>query len=84
MLLTHDTNSRGARKLAERIRTQVQRTSPVMREKDLRVSVSVGVASYPGDATDVTELLQNVDEAMYHAKERGGNQLRVFSRREGR
>ncbi|MGB2884910.1 MAG: diguanylate cyclase, partial [Dehalococcoidia bacterium] len=38
-----------------------------------------GIASYPGHASDVTQLLQRVDEAMYQAKRGGGNQLCVFS-----
>ena len=84
MLLTHDTNSKGARRLAERIRSQVEREHPVIRGEEVCVSISVGIASYPGHAADVTQLLQRVDEAMYHAKECGGNRLRVFSSREGR
>lgn len=84
MLLTHDTNSRGARRLAERIRAQVERKRPVIRGEEVCVSISVGIASYPGHAADVTQLLQRVDEAMYRAKECGGNRLRVFSCREGR
>jgi diguanylate cyclase (GGDEF)-like protein/PAS domain S-box-containing protein len=84
MLLTHDANSKGARRIAERIRSQVGRTCPVIQGEEVCVSISVGIASYPGHAADVTQLLQRVDEAMYYAKESGGNRLRIFSRREGR
>jgi diguanylate cyclase (GGDEF)-like protein len=62
----------------------VERKRPVIRGEEVYVSISVGIASYPGHAADVTQLLQRVDEAMYYAKECGGNRLRVFSCREGR
>lgn len=41
-----------------------------------RVTVSGGVASFPGDADDSVELLKNADTALYKAKNSGRN--RVF------
>jgi diguanylate cyclase (GGDEF)-like protein/PAS domain S-box-containing protein len=81
MLLAPDTDGRGARRLGERIRAQVERNRPMIQTEEVAVSISVGIASYPGHAADVTQLLQRVDEAMYRAKGRGRNQLCVFSRR---
>ena len=79
MLLTPETGSRGARKIGERIRSQVERYRPELDGEEVGISISVGIASYPGHASDVTQLLQRVDEAMYQAKRGGGNQLCVFS-----
>jgi diguanylate cyclase (GGDEF)-like protein len=45
---------------------------------DLRVSVSIGIALYPGDGADVEALLKNADVAMYHAKSIGRNQACFF------
>jgi diguanylate cyclase (GGDEF)-like protein len=39
----------------------------------VRVSASVGVATYPADGTDPTVLVQTADSALYRAKGRGGN-----------
>lgn len=39
----------------------------------LRVGSSVGVASYPDDAADGSELVRRADVAMYHAKTRGSS-----------
>ncbi|NLC37546.1 MAG: EAL domain-containing protein [Alcaligenaceae bacterium] len=47
---------------------------------DIRISCSVGVAFYPDDADNTTDLLKYVDFAMYAAKERGRNQYCLFSR----
>ncbi|AMM16837.1 hypothetical protein AX768_22560 [Burkholderia sp. PAMC 28687] len=45
---------------------------------DLRVSVSIGIALYPGDGEEVEVLLKNADVAMYHAKSVGRNQACFF------
>lgn len=45
---------------------------------DLRVSVSIGIALYPGDGADVEALLKHADVAMYHAKSIGRNQACFF------
>ena len=80
MLLTPDTNSKGARNIGERIKSQVNLYMPEIDGERLAISISVGIASYPGHASDVTQLLQKVDEAMYRAKRGGRNQLCIFSR----
>ncbi len=41
--------------------------------------VSVGIALFPDDGTESTELLKNADAAMFRAKERGGSGYRYFS-----
>jgi diguanylate cyclase (GGDEF)-like protein/PAS domain S-box-containing protein len=45
---------------------------------DLHVSVSVGISIYPDDGADAEALIQNADNAMYYAKEQGGNNYRFF------
>ncbi len=42
------------------------------------LTVSAGVATYPGDATDVGELVRRADEALYLAKARGKNQVQLY------
>lgn len=44
----------------------------------LHASASIGVALYPGDATDVQGLLRAADIAMYRAKGAGGNGYRFY------
>ncbi|GAB3260127.1 putative bifunctional diguanylate cyclase/phosphodiesterase [Chitinimonas naiadis] len=45
---------------------------------ELRISVSVGIAMYPGDGEHQDELLSNADAAMYHAKAQGRDAYRFF------
>ncbi len=42
------------------------------------VSVSIGIALYPSDATDRTELLSSADTALYRAKTEGKGTYRFF------
>jgi len=43
------------------------------------VSASIGITLYPQDATDLSSLLKNADQAMYVAKGRGRNQYSYFT-----
>jgi diguanylate cyclase (GGDEF)-like protein len=45
---------------------------------ELRVSTSIGIAIYPGNATHQHDLLTNADAAMYHAKALGRNGYSFF------
>jgi diguanylate cyclase (GGDEF)-like protein/PAS domain S-box-containing protein len=45
---------------------------------DLHVNASVGISIYPDDGSDAETLIQNADNAMYHAKEHGSNNYRFF------
>ena len=44
----------------------------------IKVSCSVGVAIYPADGRNYTELLRKADAAMYHAKSLGKNQFAYY------
>src|SRR5258706_438326 len=45
------------------------------------VTASLGVAIFPDHAADPESLLHAADEALYDAKGRGRNQVRIFARR---
>ena len=65
-------------KVAERIRIFVETESPRYLTgitKTHGVTVSVGVASLPGDGSDTTMLLKSVDDLMYQAKCDGKNKV---------
>jgi two-component system, cell cycle response regulator len=44
----------------------------------LRITISIGVASYPHDARDPVELIELADTALYHAKQQGRNRVSAF------
>jgi diguanylate cyclase (GGDEF)-like protein/PAS domain S-box-containing protein len=45
---------------------------------DLRITASIGIATFPGDAEDAESLLRNADFAMYQAKYSGRNNYQFF------
>ncbi len=47
---------------------------------ELYVTISIGVAMYPHDGTNMDVLVKNADIAMYHIKGRGKNDYQFFSR----
>ncbi len=43
------------------------------------ISASIGITMYPADATEISSLLKNADQAMYAAKNLGRNQFHYFT-----
>src|SRR5262249_29217286 len=67
------TDARGAKVIAERIRECVG-SSPFSTEQGpLRVTVSLGLATYPVDGTEKQQLIDLADQALYQAKRQGRN-----------
>ncbi len=50
----------------------------VISRYELVISLSIGIAVYPGDGTDERELMFNADAAMYHTKNNGRNSYSFF------
>ncbi|KTD24726.1 sensory box protein, GGDEF family protein, LssE [Legionella lansingensis] len=46
---------------------------------EFTLTTSIGVSIYPTDGTTLNTLLKNADLAMYHAKEQGGNQFKLYT-----
>jgi diguanylate cyclase (GGDEF)-like protein/PAS domain S-box-containing protein len=53
---------------------------PVVLEwREVNISGSVGISSFPDDGEDVETLVKNADAAMYQAKQRGRNNFQFYS-----
>ena len=46
---------------------------------NFNIGVSIGVAIYPENGSDLKSLIHNADSAMYHAKNKGKNHFEFFS-----
>ncbi len=65
-------------RLAERLRIAVSELQLPQLGEDGRVTVSIGVASYPEQATNAAELFERADQALYVAKGNGRNRTIVY------
>jgi diguanylate cyclase (GGDEF)-like protein len=66
--------------LAERLRKAVETIALEARDGTrIDVTVSAGVASYPGGAHDEQELVELADRALYESKRRGRNRVTVHT-----
>lgn len=74
-IILTQTNKEQAFMIAERVREQIaQRQFPLKGlNKSLQLTVSIGIAIYPGDATSKEDLILKADKAMYTAKFIGKN-----------
>ena len=65
--------------VADRIRQLVE----VQNVADIPLTLSIGIAACPADATTLPTLIDLADEAMYRAKDAGGNAVRRYARAGG-
>ena len=63
---------------AERIRQVVAQTVFRAYDERLSITVSVGLATFPKDASSAGELVERADCAMYRAKQSGRNHVSVY------
>jgi len=77
-LVLPDTGSDGALAVGERIRERIAAHEFLHAEGfDMRLTVSVGVATLPDAAMTAETLIQAADQAMYYVKDRGKNGIHV-------
>jgi diguanylate cyclase (GGDEF)-like protein len=75
VVILPETNRAAANRIAERLIEHVcERPFPLRNGVQAVIELSIGLASYPDDATTPTELIQHADDAMYRAKRSGSRQ----------
>jgi diguanylate cyclase (GGDEF)-like protein/PAS domain S-box-containing protein len=64
--------------VAQRLMAELKKPQEIAPTILYKVTVSIGIALYPGDGTDGEALLKNADIAMYQAKAKGRDQYCFF------
>lgn len=72
-----ETDVKTALKVAERLRSAVEKTIIPFGDHNLRVTVSIGIAEQSPNTPDLESLLARADQAMYIAKHKGRNRVAV-------
>jgi len=72
-LVLPETSRDGARLVAERIRKRMADNIFKAYDERLNITVSIGISIYPEDATEIDNIIEKADNALYHAKRSGKN-----------
>ena len=72
-----------AEEIAERIRAGLEAQPVEFQGRQIRVTSSIGVTTYPDDGLDPDALLAKADSALYEAKRSGRNRIQSVTRQAG-
>ena len=75
VLVLPDTDGEGAELFASKLREEVAAQTMTSEQGPFQVTISMGVAEYPGDGVDRHELIEKADQALYYCKEHGRNRV---------
>lgn len=77
VIILPGTNREEAISLAEKIRILIADHNFYNDEmqKECKITISIGIACFPDDNEDGTELIKSADKALYHAKQTGRNKV---------
>jgi diguanylate cyclase (GGDEF)-like protein len=84
VIIAPNTSASAAGVLAERLRRHVETHELVLTKLsasplEIRITLSIGVASLSNEVTECQRLIQNADEALYRAKQEGRNRVVIHS-----
>lgn len=75
VVLLPETDAEGARIVAERVRAAIAATPVMVEGAAIRITASLGVASWTADEPSVEQTLRRADSALYEAKQAGRDQV---------
>ncbi len=78
LLLSNLKNLVEASDIAKRVLDEIKQPLQV-RERDIHLGASIGIAGYPEHGDDAETLLKHADFAMYRAKEKGGDNYQYYT-----
>ncbi|MBN2831202.1 MAG: GGDEF domain-containing protein [Candidatus Omnitrophica bacterium] len=73
-----ETDKEQALLAAERIRHGIEAKKIKVYDEELKVTVSVGISTFPDDANDSRFLIETADSALYLAKDSGRNKVLAY------
>jgi len=79
VVILPEANLKSSLVTAERIRKKIESLPLKHGEQTLKVTASIGAASYPAVCLTMSELVSRADQAMYVAKNKGRNNSQVYS-----
>jgi len=77
-IILPETGSDAASYVADRVRKAIEEQWVEAYDTRVKVTVSIGVSSFPTDGKNTSTLIDKADWALYRAKKKGRNQICVF------
>ncbi|VEG89739.1 sensor domain-containing protein [Legionella spiritensis] len=77
ILLQDITSEHQAENMAQELLHMIEKPFQID-QHSLKVTGSIGISFYPKDGSDYESLMKNADLSMYHAKDSGRNNYRIF------
>jgi diguanylate cyclase (GGDEF)-like protein len=74
-----ETSCQDAWRVAERLRQRIEDAPLVYEGHSVRITVSCGIACFPGHGDDLTEIMKKADRALYQSKDLGKNRCTIYS-----
>ncbi|HQG29641.1 MAG TPA: diguanylate cyclase, partial [Candidatus Ozemobacteraceae bacterium] len=78
-IILPETDAKGAQLVAERLRKTVESYDYPGQGKALKVTISLGIASFPDHASTKPVLIKKADVALYACKEKGRNCSSIYN-----
>jgi diguanylate cyclase (GGDEF)-like protein len=79
VMIIDQSDRESAKESVDRIRAEIEAMVFKTTEgREVKTSMSFGIAEYPLQARNITELIDKADEALYAAKENGRNRVEVY------
>ncbi len=79
VVILPETDTEGAKQIAERIRESIEKGNIKINNEQLGVTVSIGLATYNRHCSSKSQLIECADKAMYFSKENGRNCVTVYN-----
>jgi diguanylate cyclase (GGDEF)-like protein len=77
-IILSETDKEAAKFAAERIRQAIETKRIRAYDEELKITVSIGISTYPDDGKDIETLIDRADSALYRAKETGRNRICAY------
>ncbi|MCU7801511.1 MAG: GGDEF domain-containing protein, partial [gamma proteobacterium symbiont of Lucinoma myriamae] len=75
VVILPETTLKKAEELAERLRIQTTELTTSLKQTDIKITVSIGISSYPEHGESYEQILEAADTAMYQSKTGGRNSV---------
>lgn len=78
-LILPETTKRLAHEMASRVRANVEASPVILGPNHHRITISLGVATFPRDCSTWEALTECADKALYQSKQAGRNRVTIYS-----